>query len=110
MSTRVKLEADIQDKRRQLEILNNRISSLNNPKGIESTIKRYDDEYEELQLRQQKEERENQAKLKAVSDEIRHAIILAKENEAQKKKLLNVMNDYIRQKMEECESFKLLDS
>ena len=109
-STKVKLEADIQDKRRQLEILNNRISSLNDPKVIESTIKKHDDEYEELQVRQRKEERENVAMLKAVSDEIRHAVMLAKEYDAKKKQLFNDMNDYISQKMEECESFKLKES
>ena len=48
--------------------------------------------------------------MKAASDEIRHACMLVKENEAQKKQLFNDMNDYISQKMEECESFKLLES
>lgn len=90
--------------------MNNRISSLNDPKVIESTIKKHDDEYEELQVRQRKEERENFAKLKAVSDEIRHAVMLAKEYDAKKKQLFNDMNDYISQKMEECESFKLKES
>ena len=109
-SNKVKLESDIQDKRRQLEILNDRISSLNDPKGIETTIKKCDDEYEQLKNRQRKEEKENLAKMKAASDEIRHACMLVKENEAQKKQLFNDMNDYISQKMEECESFKLLES
>jgi phosphotransacetylase len=109
-SNKVKLESDIQDKRRQLEILNDRISSLNDPKGIETTIKKCDDEYEQLKNRQRKEETENLAKMKAASDEIRHACMLVKENEAQKKQLFNDMNDYISQKMEECESFKLLES
>ena len=109
-SNKVKLESDIQDKRRQLEILNDRISSLNDPKGIETTIQKCDDEYEQLKNRQRKEEKENLAKMKAASDEIRHACMLVKENEAQKKQLFNDMNDYISQKMEECESFKLLES
>jgi hypothetical protein len=90
--------------------LNDRISSLNDPKGIETTIKKCDDEYEQLKNRQRKEEKENLAKMKAASDEIRHAYMLAKENEAQKKQLFHDMNDYISQKMEECESFKLLES
>jgi hypothetical protein len=51
-------------------MLNNNISSLDDPKGIESTLKRYDDEYEELQLHMQKEEGENRNRLKAVSDKI----------------------------------------
>lgn len=90
--------------------MNSRITSLNDPKGIESEIKKYDNVYKELQDRQRKEERENLAKMKAVSDEIRHAYTLAKEDEAKKIQLFNDMNDYISQKMEECESFKLLDS
>ena len=85
-SNKVKLESDIQDKRRQLEILNDRISSLNDPKGIETTIKKCDDEYEQLKNRQRKEEKENLAKMKAVLDEIRHAIMLAKEKELTSRK------------------------
>ncbi len=81
-----------------MPMLNNNMSSLDDPKGIESTLKRYDDEYEELQLHMQKEEGENRNRLKAVSDKIRHAFILAKENEAQKKQSLDNMNDFIRQK------------
>ena len=50
-SKKAKLEGDIQDKPRQLETLNDRISSLNDPKGIETTIKEYNDEYEQLQSR-----------------------------------------------------------
>jgi hypothetical protein len=109
-ATKERLEADIQAKQRQLELLNNRISSLNDPKGVESTIMELDAEYEQLKLRQQREEKENMAKLKAVTDEIRRAFILAKEYEAHKKKRLDEMNDYIRQKQEECENIKLLDS
>lgn len=91
--------------------MNSRISSLNDPKGIESEIKKYDNEYEELKDRQREEERENLAKMKAVLDEIRHAYTLAKDNDGKKKQLFNDMNDYISQKVEEeCERFKLLDS
>jgi len=78
-SKKAKLEGDTQDKRRQVEILNDSISSLNDPKGIETTIKEYNDEYEQLISRQRKEEKEYLAKMKAVSDEIRHAIMLVKE-------------------------------
>jgi chromosome segregation ATPase len=69
-TTKERLEADIQDKRRQPELLNKRISSLNDPKGIESTIMKLDAEYEQLKLRQQREEKKNMAKLKAVTDEL----------------------------------------
>ena len=69
-SKKAKLEGDIQDKPRQLETLNDSISSLNDPKGIETTIKEYNDEYEQLQSRQRKEEKEYLAKMKAVLDEI----------------------------------------
>lgn len=109
-SMKEKLEADIQDKRRQLVLLNDRISSLNDPKGIESTIKKYEDEYEQLQLRQRKEEKENTAKLKAVHDEIVKALTLAKEYEVQKEKKLEEMNDYIRRQKEAIENVRLLDS
>ena len=84
--------------------------SLNDPKGVESTIKKLDAEYEQLQIRQQKEEKKNIAKIMAVTDEIRRALTLAKEYEAHKKKRLEEMNSYIRQKQEECENIKLLDS
>jgi hypothetical protein len=43
---------------RQLELLNNRIPSLRNPRGIELTIKKNDAKYERLQVRQQKEKKE----------------------------------------------------
>ena len=108
--TKERLEADIQGKRRQLELLNSKISSLNDPKDIESTIKKLDAEYEQLQIRQQKEEKDNMAKMKAVTDEIRRSLSLAKEYEAHKKNRLEEMNSYIRQKQEECENIKLLDS
>ncbi len=50
------------------------------------------------------------AKVKAVTDEIRRALTLAKEYDAHEKKRLEEMNSYIRQKQEECENIKLLDS
>jgi hypothetical protein len=50
------------------------------------------------------------AKMKAVTDEIRRSLSLAKEYEAHKKNRLEEMNSYIRQKQEECENIKLLDS
>ena len=109
-ATKGRLEADIHGKQHQLELLNNRISSLKDLKGVESTIKKLDAEYEQLQARQQKEEKENMAKIKAVTDELRRAFTLAKEYEAHKKKLLDDMNDYIRQKHEKCENILLLDS
>ena len=68
--TKERLEADIQGKRRQFELLNSKISSLTDPKGVESTIKKLDAEYKQLQARQQKEEKENMANIKAVTDKI----------------------------------------
>jgi hypothetical protein len=50
------------------------------------------------------------AKIKAVTDEIRLALTLAKEYEAHKKNRLEEMNSYILHKQEECENIKLLDS
>ena len=69
-ATKGRLEADIHGKQHQLELLNNRISSLMDLKGVESTIKKLDAEYEQLQAQQQKEEKENIAKIKAVTDEL----------------------------------------
>ena len=50
------------------------------------------------------------AKIKAVTDEVRRALTLAREYEAHKKKRLEEMNSYIRQKHEKCENILLLDS
>jgi SMC interacting uncharacterized protein involved in chromosome segregation len=66
-STKERLEADIQDKRNQLQLLNNKILSLNDRiDHQESTIKKHDAEYMQL-CRQVKE---NMAKIKAVTDDI----------------------------------------
>ncbi len=73
-ATKGRLEADIHGKQHQLELLNNRISSLKDLKGVESTIKRLDAEYEQLQLLQKKQEKENIAKMKAVTDELRREV------------------------------------
>jgi hypothetical protein len=54
--------------------------------SIETSIEKYNDKYEQLQSRQRKEEIENLAKMKALSDEIRHAIMLAKEKELTSRK------------------------
>lgn len=104
------MEGEIKDKRRQMELLNTKISSLNDPEGIESTIAKYDSEYKQLQLVQQKQEKENMTKKKAVADEIRRALTLAKEYEDTKKKQLSEMHAYIRKKKEEGEQIRLLDS
>ena len=105
-----RLEIDINGKHRQLDLLNTKISSLNDPRGVESTIEGYDAEYKRLQSQQRKEEGENTAKKKAVNDEIRNAFELAKEYEAAKRNKLNELNSYIGRRKEECEKIKLLDS
>ena len=66
---------------RQLELLNNRISFLSDPRGIKSTIKKNDAEYERLQVRQQKEKKEKMTKMKAVTYETRRALINLGEGE-----------------------------
>jgi hypothetical protein len=74
-STKQKMEANIQGTCRQLELLNNRISSLSNPRGIEATIKKNNAKYERLQVREQEEKKEQMTLMKAETDEIRRALI-----------------------------------
>ena len=69
-TTKKRFEADIQAKQRQLELLNNKISSPDDPKGIESTIKNLNAEYEQLKLQQHREDKKNMAKLTAVTNEL----------------------------------------
>eukprot|EP00571_Detonula_confervacea_P007692 CAMPEP_0172324148 /NCGR_PEP_ID=MMETSP1058-20130122/50580_1 /TAXON_ID=83371 /ORGANISM="Detonula confervacea, Strain CCMP 353" /LENGTH=703 /DNA_ID=CAMNT_0013040345 /DNA_START=80 /DNA_END=2191 /DNA_ORIENTATION=- len=109
-ATKQKLETDIKGKQRQLDLLKTRISSLNDPKGVESTLAKYNAEYKQLQLQQQKEEKEYTAKKKAVADAIHKALMLAKEYEVAKETKLKEMNVYIAKRKEESKKIKLLDS
>ena len=74
-------------------------------KDIETTIEKCNDEYEQRQSRRRKEEKENLAKMKAVLDEIRHAIMLAKEIELTSRK---EFEDAIKRASEE-EKQRLID-
>jgi len=109
-STKEQLESDIRDKHRQLDLLNNKISSTNDPMGVDSTIDKYNAEYKQLQLQQLKQEKENMANKKAVADEIRKALEMAKKYEDAKRKQLSEMNAYIEKRKKECAKIELLDS
>ena len=110
-ASRERLEDDIKGKRRELESLNTKISSLNDPDGVESTVAKFDSEHQQLQLQKQMQAKENEIKKKAVADEIRRAIVLAKEFEEDRDKELDDMNKYLQKKDEEARSkLNLLDS
>ena len=105
------MEDDIKGKRRELESLNTKISSLNDPDGVESTVAKFDSEYQQLQLQKQMQAKENEIKKKVVADEIRRAIVMAKEYEDDRDKELDEMNKYLQKKDEEARNkLKLLDS
>lgn len=61
-------------------------------------------------MQKEKDEKEHIAKKKAVADEIRKALTLAKEYDDAKKKQLNEMNAYIERRKKEGEQIQLLDS
>mmetsp|Transcript_5498 Transcript_5498/g.11975 ORF Transcript_5498/g.11975 Transcript_5498/m.11975 type:complete len:733 (+) Transcript_5498:145-2343(+) len=109
-ATKGRLEADIEDKRRRLDLLNTKISSLDDPDGVAAAMERLEAEYKQLQLRQRREEKEHVANKRAVADEIRRALELAKEYEEEKRKRLSEMNAYIEKRREECARIQLLDS
>ena len=105
------MEDDINGKRRELESLNTKISSLNDPDGVESSVAKFDSEYQQLQLQKQMQAKENEIKKKAVADEIRRAIVAANEYEEDRDKQLDDMNKYLQKKDEEARNkLKLLDS
>jgi len=109
-TTKQQLESDIKGKQRQHDLLSTKISSLNDPQGLELTLAKYKTEYKQLQMQLQTQEEEYTAKKKAVTDEIRNALTLAKEYDVAKKTKLKEMNEYIEKKKEECQNIKLLDS
>lgn len=107
---REQLASDIKGKERQLDLLNTKISSLNDPKGVESTIEKYNAEYKQLQMEEQRQGREIMAMKKSVNDEIRKALVLAREFQVEREKKLSDMNEYIGKRKEEGAKLKLLDS
>jgi len=104
------LENEIKAKKKELERLNTKIYSLNDPQSIEAAIEKYDAQYRQLQTQQQKEEKEHAATLKAVSEEIRSAVELAEEWQEHKKKKLNKHNAQLEAAVEFASQLKLLDS
>ncbi len=107
---REKLENEVKAKKKELERLNTKISSLNDPQGIESAIEKYNTQYRQLQTQQKKEEKEHAARLKAVSEEIRSAVELAEEWQQHQKKTLNKHNAQLEAAVEFASQLKLLDS
>ena len=105
-----RLETSINDKVRQLQSLNTKISSLSDPFLIESTIAKSDAEYKQLQLQQDMEEKEQLSQEKAVTDEIQTALMHLKEYEVAMRERFGEMCTYVRQRKEDCEKIKLLDS
>lgn len=77
---------------------------------VESTIAKLDAEYKQLKARKEQGETEIIAQKKSTTDEIQMALSLIKENEAAEKEKIYEMNEYIRQRKEECEKITLLDS
>ncbi|EJK68080.1 hypothetical protein THAOC_10782 [Thalassiosira oceanica] len=109
-SAREKLESDILDKKGEVERLNDKISSLSDPGGVEATLARLDAEAVELEERRRKESETNRLKKKAVADEVRRAVEAAQEYRERKAARLREMNDYVARKVEEARKLKLLDS
>ena len=83
-----------QAKKKELERLNTKISSLNDPESIEKAIEKYNAQYRQLEVQQKKEENEHKATLKAVSEEIRNAVelMIARLDSQLKQKLLALMS------------------
>eukprot|EP00970_Alexandrium_tamarense_P018382 scaffold13330_cov205-Alexandrium_tamarense.AAC.19 len=105
-----KLESEIKSKRRQLELLQTKITTLNDPKGTEATIEKYNAQYKQLQALQLKQDKENTAKKNAVAEEIRNAVEKAQKHQDFVKKAISEMNGYLKKKEEECMKLELLDS
>lgn len=105
-----KLESDISAKRRQLDQLNNKKTSLNDPQGTESTIDKYHRQYEELQGLKKKKDDENVAMMKAVNDEMCKAMEMVQDYQQYKKKVVGEMVVYLEKKGDEKLKLKLLDS
>ena len=104
------IQNEVKAKKDELERLNTKISSLNDPQSIETAIEKYNAQYRQLQTRQQKEEKEHAARLKAVSEEIRSAVELAEEWQEHKKKALYKHNAQLEAAVEFASQLKLLDS
>lgn len=104
------LESEVKAKKKELERLNTKISSLNDPQSIEAAIEKYNAQYTQLQTQQKKEEKEHAATLRAVSEEIRRALELAEELQEHKRKTLNKQKGHLEGAIEFASQLKLLDS
>ncbi|KAL3760419.1 hypothetical protein ACHAWU_005954 [Discostella pseudostelligera] len=107
---KVGLETEINDNVRELESIQTKISSINDPTVVESNIAKIDAEYKQLKARQQQTVKEHVVTKKAVTDEIQMALTAIQEYEVDKREQLDGMNAYIRQKKEEFDKLKLMDS
>lgn len=102
------LESDIQAKHRQIELLQTKITSLNDPSGTDSAIAKCDALYEDLQALQTKRHQENVSRRKSVAEEIRRAVEAAAEYEKFVQRVIEERNAYARKKKEGL-NLKLLD-
>jgi len=109
-NTQQELESQISSKRRQIQLLESKISSLDNPEDADSTIQKYNRRYEELLELQKKNREEMRANMKAVNDEIRNAMELVKKYEEYKKKTVEEVKEYLERKEEAIQNLRLLDS
>ncbi len=108
--TQQELESQISSKRRQIQLLQSKISSLDSPDEADATIQKYNRRYEELLEIQKKNRDEMRANMKAVNDEIRNAMELVKKYEEYKKEKVDEVMRYVEEKKEEVDKLRLLDS
>ncbi|KAL7470602.1 hypothetical protein ACHAXS_010850 [Conticribra weissflogii] len=108
--TQQELESQISSKRRQIQLLQSKISSLDSPDEADATIQKYNRRYEELLEIQKKNRDEMRANMKAVNDEIRNAMELVKKYEEYKKEKVDEVMRYLEEKKEEVDKLRLLDS
>ena len=109
-AAREKLESDIDAKRRQHDLLATKIASLDDPRGVESAIARYEGECEELESRRRRQEEDIVASKRAAADELRDALAKAQEYEERKGEVLADVDSYLERKRGEAEQVKPLDS
>lgn len=94
------LQSEIQSKQRQLQILQSKITTLNDPGETESAIFKYEKQYKELLVSQKKQDKENVARKRAVTDEIRKVIEVAVEHSKFVQKAIDERNAYAKKKKE----------
>ncbi|KAL7521989.1 hypothetical protein ACHAWX_006685 [Stephanocyclus meneghinianus] len=102
------LESDIQAKYRQIELLQTKITTLNDPNGTDSAIAKCDALYKDLQALQTKRHKENLSRRKSVAEEIRRAVEAAAEYEKFVQRVIEERNAYARKKKEGL-NLKLMD-